>query len=366
MGCGLNVPAEIKLYSAWCVDKKTKERIKDKSDPRHNKHLERLESIPNTQYIGFHNETGCWMFRVEHFTKYGLYDDDDDDDEINISNQVIEETDHITEDESQSFFVEDSFANTTVGTRKSQMNVVELGLDRRDDCEDEIEDESKESDESDSRYEVDDSLELYEETQTGSSEECGSEADSDNSSMNVMSNHISFSSVVGVVPDESMHMSDLSYDCPDEAHENDSKINTPLHKTPKKYADTPILSGTLLVEKRFRNDWSGDDQSLNGVDSKKLLLTTELVIPDLIENCVEAKLIKSVTIFKSSISSGENAQFKQTRFLARSFRVGWSKRGTFAVCRPSTTQNERISFETVTIFNYQSCSDVIFNLIINY
>ncbi|KAJ3105705.1 hypothetical protein HDU97_007682 [Phlyctochytrium planicorne] len=78
VGTGVNVPAEVQLERCWAIDKKTGKIIDDETDPQFDKHFRKLESIPDTKFIGFNYLTGCWRFRVEHFSRYGLEDDDSD------------------------------------------------------------------------------------------------------------------------------------------------------------------------------------------------------------------------------------------------------------------------------------------------
>ncbi|KAI8816094.1 nuclear protein 96-domain-containing protein, partial [Fimicolochytrium jonesii] len=80
VGMGLNVRAEIALEKCWPVDKSTREFILDPTDPRHDRHMKKLENMPDTEFLGYHNETGTWKFVVQHFSKYGLDEDDEDDD----------------------------------------------------------------------------------------------------------------------------------------------------------------------------------------------------------------------------------------------------------------------------------------------
>ena len=80
-GEGLNVPAEIKLFGCWPVDKATREPIRDEKHPKFAAHLRKLKSIPETHFISYGPGKGEWVFEVQHFSRYGLNDDDDDDDE---------------------------------------------------------------------------------------------------------------------------------------------------------------------------------------------------------------------------------------------------------------------------------------------
>jgi hypothetical protein len=115
-GFGLNVPAEINIEKCWPLDKSTKKPILDESDPRHDRHMQKLERMPGTKWLGFHNPSGTWRFRVEHFSRYGLIDEDSDgeiDDDrlvpqemdMDIRSTTVEEVDE--EDES---IAKDSFA----------------------------------------------------------------------------------------------------------------------------------------------------------------------------------------------------------------------------------------------------------------
>ncbi|KAL6361849.1 hypothetical protein LRP88_05327 [Fusarium phalaenopsidis] len=79
VGKGLNVPARIALEQSWPRGARDK-RISN--DPkRFNKHVERLKRIENTAFESYDQDTGIWVFSVEHFTTYGLDDDDSDDEE---------------------------------------------------------------------------------------------------------------------------------------------------------------------------------------------------------------------------------------------------------------------------------------------
>ncbi|QSZ30745.1 hypothetical protein DSL72_000303 [Monilinia vaccinii-corymbosi] len=78
LGGGLNVPSTITLYNSW-----PRNASKRGTDDIHlKKHIKKLQAVPDTEFVSYNNETGTWIFRVPHYTAYGLdYDDDDDDDD---------------------------------------------------------------------------------------------------------------------------------------------------------------------------------------------------------------------------------------------------------------------------------------------
>ncbi|OMJ14213.1 Nucleoporin [Smittium culicis] len=87
-GSGLNVPAVISLENCWPLDKSTREPIKSMTDTRVRNHIRRLKRIPETEFLDFVN--GKWIFKVSHFSKYGIDDDDDDDDDDFEGDEKIE------------------------------------------------------------------------------------------------------------------------------------------------------------------------------------------------------------------------------------------------------------------------------------
>ena len=78
-GKGLNVPSTITMENSWPRNKGKPEGLA--SGPAFDKHIRRLKAIHNTEFISYDVNTGLWVFRVPHYTRYGLdYDDDDDED----------------------------------------------------------------------------------------------------------------------------------------------------------------------------------------------------------------------------------------------------------------------------------------------
>ena len=75
-GQGLNVPATISLEGIHCVDKPTKQIIRNQDDARYIKFVKRLQTIKRTEFVSYKDDV--WTFKVEHFSRYGLIDSDED------------------------------------------------------------------------------------------------------------------------------------------------------------------------------------------------------------------------------------------------------------------------------------------------
>ena len=74
-GRGLNVPSTITIENSW--PRKHGKPIADTSGPEYDKHIRRLKRVPDTEFISYNAQTGGWIFKVAHYTRYGLdYDDD--------------------------------------------------------------------------------------------------------------------------------------------------------------------------------------------------------------------------------------------------------------------------------------------------
>ncbi|EYC42797.1 hypothetical protein Y032_0517g2808, partial [Ancylostoma ceylanicum] len=89
LGEGLNRPAEITLERVWHVDRTTKEEIRDPLkliDLGWRDRLEKVTARMGATFKDYRPSTGSWVFRVEHFSKYGLPDDEDDEDVAVVPN----------------------------------------------------------------------------------------------------------------------------------------------------------------------------------------------------------------------------------------------------------------------------------------
>lgn len=80
-GSGLNVPARITLERCWPVDKATREPVKEEDHPRMRSHLRTLKNMAETEFESFKAETGTWVFKVKHFSRYGLIESDGEDED---------------------------------------------------------------------------------------------------------------------------------------------------------------------------------------------------------------------------------------------------------------------------------------------
>ncbi|PAV88442.1 hypothetical protein WR25_06016 isoform B [Diploscapter pachys] len=86
VGEGLNRPAEVTLERVWKRNRITGEYVKDPIELTEigwREFLERQTSKMSAEFKDYRPLTGSWVFRVEHFSKYGLSDDED------VENQLV-------------------------------------------------------------------------------------------------------------------------------------------------------------------------------------------------------------------------------------------------------------------------------------
>ncbi|KAH8268625.1 hypothetical protein KR026_010539 [Drosophila bipectinata] len=84
IGQGLNREAQVTLDQVWPLDKTKHEAVKDPQrllDMDWEGKLRRVCDKNDTRFIEFRPETGSWVFRVKHFSKYGL-DESDEEEEL--------------------------------------------------------------------------------------------------------------------------------------------------------------------------------------------------------------------------------------------------------------------------------------------
>ncbi|XP_015116191.1 nuclear pore complex protein Nup98-Nup96 [Diachasma alloeum] len=83
VGQGLNRRAQVTLDRVWPQDKNLHEPI---TDPHrliamnYEAKLRRVSEKHDMRFLEYRPETGSWVFKVDHFSKYGLSDSDDEDD----------------------------------------------------------------------------------------------------------------------------------------------------------------------------------------------------------------------------------------------------------------------------------------------
>lgn len=81
----MNRDAQVTLDQVWPVDKTKHEAIKDPQrliEVDWEGKLRRVCDKNSTRFIEYRPETGSWVFRVKHFSKYGLNDSDEEDEEL--------------------------------------------------------------------------------------------------------------------------------------------------------------------------------------------------------------------------------------------------------------------------------------------
>lgn len=87
VGSDLNRRAEVTLDQVWPQDKTQREPIKDRERldaMDYQGKLRRVCDKHDMRFVDYRPETGSWVFRVDHFSKYGLNDSDDEDEFVAV------------------------------------------------------------------------------------------------------------------------------------------------------------------------------------------------------------------------------------------------------------------------------------------
>lgn len=78
VGYGLNVPATITLERVYAIDRKTKEPIIDNSKLTEVQlFVRKLKKLRDMEFISYNPFGGIWIFKVKHFSIWGLLNDED-------------------------------------------------------------------------------------------------------------------------------------------------------------------------------------------------------------------------------------------------------------------------------------------------
>ncbi|XP_033229340.1 nuclear pore complex protein Nup98-Nup96-like [Belonocnema kinseyi] len=81
VGQGLNRKAQVTLDRVWPHDKSRHEPITDPhrlQEMNYEVKLRQVSAKHDTRFLEYRPETGSWVFKVDHFSKYGLSDSDDE------------------------------------------------------------------------------------------------------------------------------------------------------------------------------------------------------------------------------------------------------------------------------------------------
>lgn len=90
IGQGLNRKAQITLDQVWPHDKTRHEPIKDRERLDEMNYEGKLRAVcdkHDTRFVEYRPDTGSWVFKVDHFSKYGL-DDSDEEDDFDAANKA--------------------------------------------------------------------------------------------------------------------------------------------------------------------------------------------------------------------------------------------------------------------------------------
>ncbi|KAL4908180.1 nuclear protein 96-domain-containing protein [Aspergillus multicolor] len=116
-GKGLNVPSTLRIENSWPRGRDKKNLSSTTSGPLFEKHVDRLMKVHNTEFVNYETETGTWIFRVAHYTTYGLdYDDEEAEGESHNQSTLPADRDLTVGSEQMSTYsIDDSFASSVGG-----------------------------------------------------------------------------------------------------------------------------------------------------------------------------------------------------------------------------------------------------------
>ncbi|KAJ5762400.1 uncharacterized protein N7511_005782 [Penicillium nucicola] len=126
MGKGLNVPSTLRIENSWPRGRDRKSNSPVTNGPLFDKHIDRLQKVGDTEFVNYETETGTWVFKVPHFTTYGLdYDEDEEGESLDQSTMSVDGPDHPTPkahsdhpasfEQSTTFSIDESFVGSMVG-----------------------------------------------------------------------------------------------------------------------------------------------------------------------------------------------------------------------------------------------------------
>jgi nuclear pore complex protein Nup98-Nup96 len=125
MGKGLNVPSTLRIENSWPRGRDRKSNSPVTSGPLFDKHIDRLQKVGDTEFVNYETETGTWIFKVPHFTTYGLDYDEEEDESHDQSTMSATAPDHPTPkahfdqsvsfDQSTTFSIDESFVGSQMG-----------------------------------------------------------------------------------------------------------------------------------------------------------------------------------------------------------------------------------------------------------
>ncbi|KAI2676332.1 hypothetical protein DTO013E5_4580 [Penicillium roqueforti] len=122
-GKGLNVPSTLRIENSWPRGRDKKSNSPVTSGPLFDKHIDRLQKVGDTEFVNYETETGTWVFKVPHFTTYGLDYDEEEGESHDQSTMSAQGPDHATSRahfdpasfDQSTFSIDESFVGSMIG-----------------------------------------------------------------------------------------------------------------------------------------------------------------------------------------------------------------------------------------------------------
>lgn len=80
-GKGLNVPSTLSVQNVY---PRKRGQMRDASEQEVQNFIKKLKAYPDTEFVSYDPKTHTWVFKVQHYTTYGLDDEEDEEEDVDF------------------------------------------------------------------------------------------------------------------------------------------------------------------------------------------------------------------------------------------------------------------------------------------